>query len=341
MAGIVFSKISGHNNDVYGKSEYPIKMIIESKAEAYEKQSVLPLIYNMEKSRNFGEKLAYMTAMDDFTPVPEGGAFTLSDFQEGYSKTFEHVTWKNQFEVTREMLDDNKTIDLKNGAGKFIGSYGRTRERFGVRLLGAATALTATKATLTFGNMEFDANSADGVAQFCTAHPSKVSKKLVQSNIFAGAGSGDPFTSEYLSEAETVMQNFRDDNGNILGVAPDTIVIQNNAEMKRLVFGVIGADKRPETNHNALNYTFGRWNVIIAPEWKTTSGTEWILMSAEYNKDNMGAVWYDRMPLSISPHVNESNWNMVWSGMARFTAGFNDWRFAAMFNVSGATSLVS
>lgn len=78
--------------------------------------------------------------------------------------------------------------------------------------------------------------------------------------------------------------------------------------------------------------------MIIAPDGNNI-GTEWILMSSEYNRENMGAVWYDRMPLSVSPHVNESNWNMVWSGMARFTAGFNDWRFAAMFGVDGATAL--
>lgn len=339
MAGIVFSKLSGHNDDVYGKSEYPIRMIIEKKAEAYEKKSVLPDIFNMEQSSNFGEKLSYMTAMDDFTPTIEGGAFTKTEMQEGYSKSLEHVSWKNQFEVTREMLDDSKTLDLKSKPAAFLGSYYRTRERFGVKLLGAATSLTAAGKNLSYGGQNFDASSADGVAQFCKLHPSKTSKTATQSNLYAAPSSGDPFTADVLAKAETAMQNFKDDNGNILGVAPDTIIIQNNATMKRLVFGVIGADKDPATANNALNYTFGRWNVIIAPEWSTSAGTEWILMSQEYNKDNLGAVWFDRMPLTVNPHVDESNWNMVFSGMARFTAGFNDWRFASMFGFTDGSSL--
>lgn len=339
MAGIVFSKLSGHNNDVYGKSEYPIRMVIEKKAEAFEKKSSLPYIYNMDKSSNFGEKLSYMTAMDDFIPTTEGGAFTKTDMQEGYEKTLEHNTWKNQFETTLEMLQDSKTLDLKSKPTSFMNSYYRTRERFGVGLLTSAFNTSAAAGTFSYGGKAFDASSADGVAQFCLKHPSKTSKTAIQSNLFAAPGSGDPFTADILAKAETAMQNFKDDNGNVLGVAPDTILIQNNAIMKKLVFSVIGADHDPATANNGINYTFGRWNVIITPYWATSTGTEWILLSNEYNKDNIGAVWYDRMPLTLNPHVDENTWNMVWSGCSRFTAGFNDWRFASMFGVNGGTTL--
>ena len=37
MAGIVFSKASGVNDSIYGKSQEPIKALIESRVEAFEK----------------------------------------------------------------------------------------------------------------------------------------------------------------------------------------------------------------------------------------------------------------------------------------------------------------
>ena len=58
------------------------------------------------------------------------------------------------------------------------------------------------------------------------------------------------------------MQNFMDDNGNLLTLAPDTIIIPNDYSLKNAVFEAIGADKDPDTANNGFNYLFGRWNVI-------------------------------------------------------------------------------
>ena len=61
------------------------------------------------------------------------------------------------------------------------------------------------------------------------------------------------------------MQNFKGDNGEILDVAPTTILIPNDADMKKLVFSIIGADKEPTSANNAFNYQYGRWSVMIWP----------------------------------------------------------------------------
>ena len=68
-----------------------------------------------------------------------------------------------------------------------------------------------------------------------------------------------------LSAAETAMQNFKDDNGFVLNIAPDTIIIPNDYTLKRDVFAAIGADKDPATANNGFNYQYGRWNVIVWP----------------------------------------------------------------------------
>ena len=62
-------------------------------------------------------------------------------------------------------------------------------------------------------------------------------------------------------------------------------------------------------------------------------------MSSTYNTENVGAVWYDRVPLTITADEDKDNDNMIWRGRARFVAGFNDWRAFAMGGASGGTSL--
>ena len=55
MAGIIFSEGSGVNDSVFGKSQFPIRMLIEKKDEALENLSVIDKIFSLEKSKNFAE----------------------------------------------------------------------------------------------------------------------------------------------------------------------------------------------------------------------------------------------------------------------------------------------
>ena len=270
MANITFSKSSGLNNSVYGQSYEPIKMMIEKKAEAFEKQSILPKIYNMDTSSSFAEKITSMTSMDGFKPVDEGAAFPAESWQEGYSKTLTHVTFKSEFTITEEMLDDSKIINLRKKPTAFITGYMRMRELFGSNLLTGATG-----ESITFRGQTFSTTCNDGLPLFHTAHTSITDASATQSNMYS-----NEFSADGLGLVETAMQNYTDDKGNILGVVPDTIVIPNKMSLKKAVFACIGADKDPATSNNGFNYQFGRWNVIVDPYWQPAEGTDpWIVLS--------------------------------------------------------------
>ena len=45
MANITFSEGSGLNDSVFGKSQAPIRMFIEKKGEAFEQESMIPLLF--------------------------------------------------------------------------------------------------------------------------------------------------------------------------------------------------------------------------------------------------------------------------------------------------------
>lgn len=335
MAGITFVEASGVNDSIYGKSQAPIRLMIEKKGEAYEEEAIANKIFKGEKSKRFAEKMTALTAMSGFEPVGEMGNHPYDNMRESYSKVLEHEVWKDRFTISREMIDDANVVNMRNKPQQFVAGYYRTRERFAAALLGAAVK---GNTTATFKGKKFDTTSADNVCLFSSSHPS-ITGGANQSNVFS-----DAFSTAALGALETAMQNFKGDNGEILAVSPDTIIIPNLYGLKNDVFGGIGADKSPETANNAFNYQYGRWNVIVWPylnEFITSGTAPWILMDSKYNEECLGAAWFDRVALEVTSHLDYDTNANVWDGYARFSAGFNDWRAFAIAGVSGASPLIS
>lgn len=334
MANITFTEGSGLQNSIFGKSQEPIKLFIEKKAEAFEQKSMLPELFSMDTSTHFGEKITGMTAMDGFQPVGENGNYPTDGMQEGYSKFLEHMTWKDSFSISREIIEDGKLMDLRRQPAGFVTGYHRTREKFGAALLGNALQ---KKTEMSFCGAKFDCTAADGRPLFSKTHPSKIGKKI-QSNCYA-----DAFSANALAALEAKMQDFRGDNEEVLDVTPGTILIPNDYSLKKEVFAAIGADKDPATANNGFNFLFGRWNVIVWPylnQFIEDGTAPWILLDKRYNEENGGAVWLDRVKLEVRSEIASNDAN-VWKGYARFTAGFHDWRFAACGGVTGGSTLIS
>lgn len=335
MAHVTFG-INPHLADsVFGLSVAPIRSIIEEKAEAFEKKSVLPEVFGIEKTDKYMEKVTSMTAMDGFLPTGhENGAYPVDGMVEGYSRTYEQMEWLNSFYITRVAVEDAVALDLKKKPAAFVTGYYRARENFGAALYGGAITLANTA---TINGQVFNCQSADGVDLFSKAHPSKVGGAN-QTNYFA-----DAFSDDAMGAMEAAMQNFKGDNNNLLAVSPDTILIPNIHTLKKSVFAAVGADKDPDTANNGFNYQFGKWRIIVWPYLNAfiTSGTApWIMLDSSYNKEYNGALWLDRVPLSIESDIDPANGANVWKGRARFTAGFNDWRFAAVGGVASGTALL-
>jgi len=338
MAGVVFSKGSGVNDSIFGKSQEPIRAIIEQNVEAFEKgRSQIDNIFVVEKTNRYAEKFTTETALGNFAPVGEAGAYPLNSFQEGYSQVIEPDTWKNSFEVTQEMVEDALMGKIKQRASAFTLSYNRTRELFG-----AAMLMSGVSGTMKFGKEQkvFSTKSADGKNMFATNHSSITKGTGNQCNLFA-----DAFSYDALCYAQEAMQKFTDDDGNLLGVSPDTIIIPNDAMLKKAVFNAIGAEGLPDTADNSMNFQYGLWNVIIWPyldQFVPSSATSkpWFLMDSEFNKAYYGAIWLDRVALSVRSEIAPND-NNIFRGRARYSAGFNNWRaMSCSFTGSGGTALV-
>ena len=159
MANITFIEGSGLQDSIFGKNQAPIRMFLEKRGEAFEQESMVKKLFSMENSNHFGEKFTTMTAMEGFQPVGENGEYPVDGMQEGFDKFLEHMTWKNSFTLSREIVEDAKAMDLKKKPTSFITSYYRTREKFGAALLGGAMA---GKSAVNFQGRSFSATAADG-----------------------------------------------------------------------------------------------------------------------------------------------------------------------------------
>lgn len=337
MSGFLTVSIgSGLNGTIYGDCQVPLKAFLESRGEAFQRESLLPYLYRMEKSRHWAERYSSETAMGDFEPVGEGGDYPKTGFEDGYFRDIVNMTFKQSFSVTQELVEDCLLGTMKQRANKLVTAYGRTREKFG-RILYAG-GLYGT--TVSYKGKTFACGSADGQALFSKTHPNKVNGAK-QTNLYKGT-----FTNTLLGKIETEMQNTKGDNGELLGVAPDTIWIPNDGALKDAVFSAVGADKEPTSGNNAFNYQFGRWNIIVDPyltaaltDLGKSSEKPFFLLDSKFIELNDGPIFQDRVPLEVKSIIDTNNDNNVWQGRARFGAGFVDWRFIAAGNMSTGTDL--
>ncbi|MDR2665547.1 MAG: hypothetical protein LBC21_04650 [Oscillospiraceae bacterium] len=341
MAGITITEASGLLDSVYGKYMYPLAKIIDDYGTAKNRDERLKALFNFETSSHFAESIKSMTAFEGFKPVAENGAYPDDQLQEGFDKLFPHVTWKDRFRISREMVDDEKIGEMKRLASKFVSGYDRTRERFGAALYGAAIA---GESDLNFAGRAFKgvSASADGKPLFDAAHPSSIDPTFTQSNCFS-----DAFSQDALSKAQSRMIDFRDDNLSILEIVPNTILLPNDAEAIQTVFGVVGAYSQPDTSNNNWNYHFGAWNVLIWPQLNefipsgvvTAGAFPWVLIADGFSKQFDGAVWYEREPIAVDAYEDKNTDAAVWNGRARWSAGFFDWRAFAVGGVDRGTAL--
>lgn len=336
MPNFIFSEASGLNKTIYGESQAPIRAFLEKRAEAFEQEAIGPKLFKKSKSSNWAEKFSGMTAMEGPRVVGENGKLPVDGYQVGYEKLIEHQVWKDSFAITREMIDDAKLNPGKLFAKPqaFLTAHYRTMEKFAAAMFAGAIQ---GKTTMKFADGNFDLTCNDGGKFFATEHPSITNKGPKQSNCFAAA-----LTADALDQIEVAMHHFTDDNGNLVAVAPDTIIIPDTHAARDAAFSAVGAEKLPYgSSQEKWNMQFGRWNIIVWPYLSQALGMNsaaYILMDSKYCADYDVAVWLDRVTLEIESRRDPTTKANVWDSYCRFGAGFVDWRGMAVGGVTGGTS---
>lgn len=332
---MIFLKSSALNDDVYKGSQAPIKkFLMDTEATAMKEHNVMETIFNVIPTSDWATKFTSMTGKGIFEPTGENGAYSDTSQQQGYSKQIEDMTWKSQFKVSKEMIEDAKMLDIRKMASHFVTSYYRTRSQYAAAVLNSGTATS-----LSFGGKNFDIKCNDGLALFSESHTYKVSSGTWTNYYNAG------FSYDNLCRVEELMQKWKNDDGEYCDIQPDTIIIPNNARIKRLVADAVWTkgDERPGTADHSFNYQAGRWNIVtwnyLSNTSSITSGYDtWYLMDSRYNALE-GLTFCDRIPLEVKSHVDENTDANIWGGRARFAASAVNPRAIALCAAGLGTSI--
>lgn len=334
---IVISKSSGLNDDLWKPVGQVVNAVLqETDQEQNDYDAFVKSLANEKKSKKYGEKQTSFTSLSDFEVTAEGGNAPLDDMQEGTPKLIVHSTFQKRVDITRELVDDADFDTIRAREKALVKAYKRTR----AGLLSAV--LTGTGTTATYGGASIDRTTGDGKALFAADHKSIITTVADQSNIFTNPLGTD---ASMLIRLANVGFNFQNESGQVTGYKFNKIVLPSNAYKEiELVQRIIASQLAPGTANNDINTQKGRWQLVIDPLWQIdyatyTAGAPYILMSDEANEDYNGTVFYDRTPLDVQHEVKIENRNMVTTGYARMSAGFNNWRHLIMGGALAGTTL--
>lgn len=316
---MIFLKGSGLNDDVYKGSQAPIKkFLLDTEKELKSQEDAMRQVFNVMTIDGWAAKFTSMTGKGKFSNVGENGAYVRTTQQQGYSKQIEPATWKMDFAVSREMIDDGKMLDIRAMASDFMSSYYQTRVE-----LAAAVMNNGTATTMTVDGITYDISCNDALALFTTGHTYKTSGGTWSNYYNAG------FSYDNLCRVEELMQKWTVDAGattKFAGIQPDTIVIPNNARIKRQVADALWTkgDERPGTSDHSFNYQAGRWNIVTWNNLTNPSGITsgydcWYLMDSRYNALE-GMTFVERTPLEVKSYIDDATDANVWAGYCRFSA---------------------
>lgn len=334
--GVTFTVGSGLADAGFGLVQGPIKMLIKKQAEPFEAAAIRKKVFREVKSNNNREGYHAMSSMGGPKPVAENGAYPSTSWAATFDKTLVNVTWKNSFEISREAIEDDKVLELQSKPMAFTAAHFRTEEEFGAAIYAGAMR---GETSIVYEGTVFDIAAADGMPLFHAAHPCHPNGSYgkTQCNMFA-----NEFSNKALVAAETRMQLFRDDNGKLMSVRPDTILIPNDNVIKYKVLEAIGADKDPETNVNGFNMNYGRWNVIgwsYLNQFLDDGFAPWVLLDTNMIQTGQSAIWQDRIGFTCHSYYDHGTDANVWHDRSRFNAGFIDWRFASIGGMEGGQEL--
>lgn len=327
MPGIIFSSASGVNESVFGLVQDPLKAFIERENEAWmsKDMNLAPKIFHEFRLDTATGRIQTMGNLGEMEIAGENGAYPMGDREEGFHMIVESEEWKYATNISKTAMEDKLDNVVRSNGQDLMDAYYRTRNNFFWGLLGSAIQ---NKHYNRKGKI-FSVNTMDGVKLFSDAHVSKFDKKLVQKNAFT-----DEFSATSLGKLATNMQNARNDNGEIMGLNPDTIIIPNDETAKAEVFGVVGAHQDPTTpGGNRYNYQFGNWNVMVVPwlvQYMSGNKFPYILMDSEFNKKRYGAMDVVRIDPTVESYIDNGTDANVWKIRTRFSGRFGEWRaFAA------------
>jgi phage major head subunit gpT-like protein len=274
--------------------------------------SLIETLFNVQGSTTETEELSGVGAVgiEAWDTFEAGGGVGTADFDQGYKKTYTHKEYPLEMVIRRKLLDD----------GNFAQVF-RIVERVG----DSARVKRENDAASVFNNA-FSASylGADGVALCSDSHPLSPQKlDKTQDNNFALS-----LNKANVRTVRETMMAYTDDNQNKMAVTPNLLLVPPQLEDDAIE--IVNSVLNPDTGTNAANPQFQRFTVQV---WHyLTDSNAWFMIDSMLMKQALD--WFNRVPLSVVPKVEDKTLSATWIAYMRYSFGFSDWRWVAGSNPS-------
>lgn len=228
----------------------------------------------------------------------EGEAITYDDPIQGATKRYIHDTYALGWQITEEMIDDEKYGIMKKMPGELMKSCRQTWEQLGANGLNLAASTIVT---------------ADGVALLSTVHP------LLGGGTYSNRLSPDAdFSQTALQDMLILYENMVNERGLKMQLSPTNLWFA--PELQFTVAEVLQSTFQPGTGNNAINPVQGRLEPAVLHFLTNTRA--WSVSSKETN--NLKFKWRKR-PVMDSTDDFETK-GTKHSIRFRVSVGATDWR---------------
>lgn len=256
-------------------------------------------VFHIFDSSQSSEKDQDIVGLGDWEQIDDGDVLQLDELDEGWSTTYEHLTYKKGFKVSRDMLEDDRYHVFSNQAKLLGHGAAETRERIAANILNNA--------------FDTDYVGGDGLPICSTGHTYKTLSGT-QSNKGTAA-----LDTDALKVGRTALQSQLNERKQSITFSPSLSLIVP-PELHDTALVLSNSRNEPGTPNNDINVSFGRYNVICVPH--LTSETSWFLVDSTVARVN----FFWRVKPDFRQAEVLSTDAVMFRGRMRFSCGFSDWR---------------
>lgn len=257
--------------------------------------------FEVKKSSQAYEKTAGMTGFGLAVTKTQGTGVTYDDAYQGYTQTLTHVVKGLGFIVTREMFSDDQ--------------YGKINQL--PKALKWAMMETKEWDMANVFNRAFNSSytGPDSKELCATDHPLIVGG--TEQNELSTAAD---LSMTSLEQALIDIQDMTNDRGLFANVRPQKLIIP--PELEWTAKQLLGSEKDPESNYNAINPAKGLFPGGYAVNHFLTDADAWFILTT----CQQGLVVYDRWPLDFTKDNDFDTDNAKFKSTMRYIMGWDDWR---------------
>lgn len=289
--------------------------------EMKNRKDFIPMMYDIQGSSKDTESIEMIGGeglMEDWNQ--SNNQVFYADVDELWQKYFKHKKFSLGREIDRDFVDDLKLTAIRDRIRSMADAVYKTRQYQAVELFNNGDLTTTA---VDYRGRTYNAALPDGKALFATDHPySPTNAADTQSNKGTSELSIDAW-----DDTAVAMQEWKDDQGNLLAVIPNTLIVAPyNARRAFQIAGIPGKGEgyEPDSADHNINMYEGEITVIVNPFLKNRN--DWF--AADKTRMMNANKWFDRRKPESGSITDFDTEVAKYKVVGRWSFGTIDWTWA-------------